>query len=198
MHKKIAAKIAAIFPKLQKLNDNEKRVLKSALIAAGANGYDMGFVDEMEGLNLSRRQIAGYLGDLAKKGFIDAYGSSSSSRGFSEFAPSRELLSVLYSREKAVFQALETVDTAPKKKEKAKPTILETKKLRDGWKAIQTEASYKQNLWYLKAPDKKIKGYIKHLGGQNWQVIDKKTGLSVRIYRRSGDAFRYGPSYLSS
>lgn len=62
---------------LEDLNKYELQVLKAALISSSGNGHDFGFVDEIvaeamhiDGNELTKQQIGGYIRDLSEKGFF--------------------------------------------------------------------------------------------------------------------------------
>ncbi|KKL20845.1 hypothetical protein LCGC14_2451370, partial [marine sediment metagenome] len=53
------------------LNKNEIKVLKSLVNSSAVNGHDFGFTDEYEDCGFSSHQMAGYIGQLSKKGYIE-------------------------------------------------------------------------------------------------------------------------------
>lgn len=55
------------------LNENEIKVLKSLVDSSEGSGHDFGFTDEYEDCGFTKHQMAGYIGQLSKKGYIDLY-----------------------------------------------------------------------------------------------------------------------------
>jgi len=53
------------------LNENEMKVLKSLVNSSAGNGHDFGFTDEYEDCGFSKHQMAGYIGQLSTKDYID-------------------------------------------------------------------------------------------------------------------------------
>jgi len=53
------------------LNENEIKVLKSLVNSSSGNGHDFGFTDEYEECGFSKHQMAGYIGSLVKKDYLD-------------------------------------------------------------------------------------------------------------------------------
>lgn len=58
---------------MSNLNENELNVLKSLVDSSAGNGHDFGFTDEYIDCGLTKHQMAGYIGQLSKKGYIDLY-----------------------------------------------------------------------------------------------------------------------------
>ena len=59
---------------LENLNDNEKYVLAHCIDVSDGNGHDFGCSDEVNPVpGLSPRQVAGYMSQLARKGFITVF-----------------------------------------------------------------------------------------------------------------------------
>ncbi len=58
------------------LNENEMKVLKSLVNSSSGNGHDFGWTDEYEDCGLTKHQMAGYIGSLSTKGYIDLYDHS--------------------------------------------------------------------------------------------------------------------------
>lgn len=58
----------------QKLNTNEYKVLKAMVKQAwDETGGEFGYTDTIKVNSLSKHQVAGYIGDLEKKGYISIY-----------------------------------------------------------------------------------------------------------------------------
>ena len=58
----------------EKLNENEHKVLKAMIKQAWSEtGGEFGFTTMIKVKGLSKHQIAGYIGDLEKKGYIAVY-----------------------------------------------------------------------------------------------------------------------------
>ena len=58
----------------EKLNENEHKVLKAMIKQAWSEtGGEFGFTTMIKVRGLSKHQIAGYIGDLEKKGYIAIY-----------------------------------------------------------------------------------------------------------------------------
>lgn len=55
------------------LNKKEIKVLKSLVDSSKANGHDFGFTDEYKDCGLTKHQVAGYIGQLSKKGYLELY-----------------------------------------------------------------------------------------------------------------------------
>ena len=53
------------------LNENEIKVLKSLVASSSGNGHDFGWTDEYEECGFTKHQMAGYIGQLSQKGFIE-------------------------------------------------------------------------------------------------------------------------------
>ena len=58
------------------LNENEMKVLKSLVYSSEGNGHDFGWTDEYQECGLSKHQMAGYIGQLSTKGYIELSDSS--------------------------------------------------------------------------------------------------------------------------
>jgi DNA-directed RNA polymerase subunit RPC12/RpoP len=56
---------------MKKLNENELKVLKSLVKSSADNGHDFGFTDEYEECGFTKHQMAGYIGQLSTKGYIE-------------------------------------------------------------------------------------------------------------------------------
>ncbi len=52
------------------LNEKEIKVLKSLVDSSSANGHDFGFTDEYDECGFTKHQMAGYIGQLTKKGYL--------------------------------------------------------------------------------------------------------------------------------
>lgn len=57
--------------KTEFLNDNEIKVLRSLVDSSAGNGHDFGFTDEWQECGFTPKQMAGYIGQLSKKGYLN-------------------------------------------------------------------------------------------------------------------------------
>ena len=67
--------VASTLPDVD-LNPDEIKVLESLVDSSSGNGHDFGFTDEYKECGFNKHQMAGYIGQLSKKEYLDLYDAS--------------------------------------------------------------------------------------------------------------------------